>query len=97
MKPEELFESVEYKQSGSVFWPDLNKDHPDNAIFRILGRECNDEHWPAEAGQMLFDKRGNNGLNLAVLQLSSYMMENEELFGFLSYGDKDTFVSSVND
>jgi len=25
--PVELFDSVEYKQSGSVFWPDLNKDH----------------------------------------------------------------------
>ena len=25
--PAELFESIEYKQSGSVFWADLNKDH----------------------------------------------------------------------
>jgi hypothetical protein len=25
--PADLFESVEFKQSGSVFWPDLNKDH----------------------------------------------------------------------
>lgn len=25
--PEELFESVEFKRSGSVFWADLNKDH----------------------------------------------------------------------
>lgn len=27
MDPAELFESVEFKQSGSVFWADLNKDH----------------------------------------------------------------------
>jgi alpha 1,2-mannosyltransferase len=25
--PSDLFESVEYQQSGSVFWSDLNKDH----------------------------------------------------------------------
>lgn len=25
--PAELFEGLEYKQSGSVFWADLNKDH----------------------------------------------------------------------
>lgn len=23
----------------------------DNAIFRIVGRYCSDEHWPAEAGE----------------------------------------------
>lgn len=140
--PALLFDSIEYQQSGSVFWPDLNKDHrestwthpsplsvllpactladftsvklegavptvlgslvleyshslpaADNAIFRILGRDCSDEHWPAEAGQIVFDKRGNNGLNLAVLHLSNHMMANEEMYGFLSYGDKDTFVS----
>ncbi|ORY29660.1 mannosyltransferase putative-domain-containing protein [Naematelia encephala] len=89
--PNELFDSVEYKQSGSVFWADLNKDHPDNAIFRVMGRPCTDDHWPAEAGQLIFDKRGNNGLNLAVLHLSNHMMANDDMYGFLSYGDKDTF------
>lgn len=69
--------------------------HPpaDNAIWRVLGRPCSDDHWPAEAGQVVFDKRGNNGLNLAVLHLSNHMMTNPDLYGFLSYGDKDTFVS----
>ncbi|KAK1927346.1 mannosyltransferase putative-domain-containing protein [Papiliotrema laurentii] len=89
--PERLFDSVEYRQSGSVFWSDLNKDHPDNAIFRILGRYCSDEHWPAEAGQLLFDKRGNNGLNLAVLHIANHMMGQSDLYGKLSYGDKDLF------
>ncbi|WVR09404.1 hypothetical protein IAU60_006471 [Kwoniella sp. DSM 27419] len=89
--PRELFDSVEYKQSGSVFWADLNKDHPDNAIFRIVGKTCTDNHWPAEAGQVLFDKRGNNGLNLAILHLSNHMMQNPDMYGHLSYGDKDTF------
>ncbi|KAG7563015.1 hypothetical protein FFLO_01573 [Filobasidium floriforme] len=89
--PAEHFESVEFKENRSVFWPDLNKDHPDNAIWRILGRPCSDEHWPAEAGQVVYDKRGNNGLNLAVLHLANHMMTSPDLYGFLGYGDKDTF------
>lgn len=89
--PEEHFDSVEYRTQGSVFWPDLYKDHPDNAIWRILGKPCSDDHWPFEAGQIVFDKRGNNGLNLAVLHLSNHMMTHPEAYGFLSYGDKDTF------
>nr|XP_031863937.1 uncharacterized protein CI109_000581 [Kwoniella shandongensis]KAA5531009.1 hypothetical protein CI109_000581 [Kwoniella shandongensis] len=89
--PRTLFDGVEYQQSGSVFWGDLNKDHPDNAIFRIVGKTCTDEHWPAETGQIIFDKRGNNGLNLAILHLSNHMMQNPDMYGFLSYGDKDTF------
>lgn len=91
--PAELFESVEFKQGGSVFWPDLNKDHPENAIWRVLGRDCSDEHWPAESGQVLFDKSGNNGLNLAVLHLSNHMMLESDFYGDLGYGDKDTYVS----
>jgi hypothetical protein len=44
-------------------------------------------------GQIVFDKRGNNGLNLAALHLANHMMTNPDMYGFLSYGDKDTFVS----
>lgn len=45
------------------------------------------------AGQIIFNKAGNNGLNLAILHLANHMMEQEDMYGFLSYGDKDTFVS----
>ena len=68
----------------------------DNAIWRVLGHQCSDDNWPAEAGQVVFDKRGNGGLNLAVLHLSNHMMQNPEMYGDLSYGDKDTFVSYQN-
>jgi hypothetical protein len=57
-----------------------------------MGRDCTDDHWPGEAGQLVFDKRANNGLNLAVLHLTNHMMAEDEMYGFLSYGDKDTFV-----
>lgn len=63
----------------------------DNAIWRILGRTCSDEHWPAESGQVIYDKSANNGLNLAVLHLSVHMMDNPDMYGWLSYGDKDTY------
>ncbi|KAI5450515.1 hypothetical protein NCC49_002972 [Naganishia albida] len=89
--PATHFDSVEYKESGSVFWPDLYKDHPDNAIWRVLGKPCSDEHWPAETGQVVFDKRGNNGLNLAVLHLANHMITNPDMYGMLGYGDKDLF------
>jgi hypothetical protein len=65
----------------------------DNAIWRVLGRTCSDEHWPGESGQVVYDKSGNEGLNLAVLHLSNHMMDNQDMYGFLSYGDKDTYVS----
>jgi hypothetical protein len=29
----------------------------DNAIFRILGRDCTDMHWPAEAGKLIVPGR----------------------------------------
>ncbi|KAJ9118619.1 hypothetical protein QFC22_003839 [Naganishia vaughanmartiniae] len=63
------FDSVEYKEGGSVFWPDLYKDHR----------------------QVVFDKRGNNGLNLAVLHLANHMITSPDMYGFLGYGDKDLF------
>ena len=47
-----------------------------------------------ETGQVVYDKRGNNGLNLAVLHLANHMMTSPDLYGFLGYGDKDTFVSA---
>ena len=60
-------------------------------MYRIVGRYCSDEHWPAEAGQLLFDKRANNGLNLAVLHLANHMQTQQDMYGQMMYGDKDTF------
>ncbi|CAN8097944.1 unnamed protein product [Discula destructiva] len=72
----------------AVFWPDLNRDHPDNAIHRILGLPCHDA-WQLDSGQILIAKSGNDGLNLAALYLASYM-QTEGGYWF-SGGDKDTF------
>lgn len=42
-------------------------------------------------GQVLFDKAGNEGLNLAVLHLADKMLMDGDHFKDLSFGDKDTF------
>ncbi|KAJ6590382.1 mannosyltransferase putative-domain-containing protein [Mycena sp. CBHHK59/15] len=86
--PADLFDGIEYQQSGSVFWADLNKDHPD------IGRICTDDHWPAEAGQLIFDKCGNNGLNLAVLHLSNHTMANPYMYGHLIAQAPKIFASA---
>lgn len=73
--PSGLFSSPLYKQHGAVFWPSINRDHPDNPIWRFIGQPCSNEFWQLDAGQMLVDKRGNDGLNLAALQLAAYMQK----------------------
>ena len=44
-----------------------------------------------ESGQILIDKRGNDGLNLAALHVASHMQANFDFWFRLSGGDKDTF------
>ncbi|KUI72471.1 Alpha-1,2-mannosyltransferase MNN2 [Cytospora mali] len=86
-----LFESSLFRDpsgGNAVFWPDLNRDHPDNAVHRLLGIPCHDA-WELDSGQVLIAKSGNGGLNLAALYLAQYMAE-EGSFWF-SGGDKDTF------
>lgn len=91
--PSDLFDSVEYtnKQGGqAIFYADSYKNHARNPIWRILGRTCQDT-WSPETGTVLFNKAGNRGLNLAVLQLAYYMQLHRDTFGVLGYGDKDTW------
>ncbi|KAL1882188.1 hypothetical protein Daus18300_000674 [Diaporthe australafricana] len=86
-----LFESSLFRDTrggNTIFWPDLNRDHPDNAIHRLLGIPC-DNAWELDSGQILISKSGNDGLNLAALYLVQYMAEEGDFW--FSGGDKDTF------
>ncbi|KAK7736681.1 hypothetical protein SLS53_006888 [Cytospora paraplurivora] len=90
--PADLFESRLFRDpagGNAVFWPDLNRDHPDNAIHRLLGIPCH-EAWELDSGQVLIAKSGNGGLNLAALYLAQYMAEDGSYW--FSGGDKDTFL-----
>ncbi|KAJ9094901.1 hypothetical protein QFC19_007757 [Naganishia cerealis] len=90
--PTHLFESARYKNNGAAaFWPDLSKDHVDNAIWRIIGDECDLDHWTFESGQIVIDKAGNDGLNLAALHLAAYMQADHDFWFRMCGGDKDTF------
>ncbi|OCF31451.1 hypothetical protein I316_06853 [Kwoniella heveanensis BCC8398] len=90
--PAHLFDAPLYTSNGrAAFWPDLSKDHPDNAIWRIVGETCSLDDWTFESGQIVIDKAGNNGLNLAALVIASGMMEDREFWFHMCGGDKDTF------
>jgi alpha 1,2-mannosyltransferase len=56
--PTKLFNSERYLNRGAraAFWPDLSKDHVDNAIWRIIGDECTLDDWTFESGQIVIDK-----------------------------------------
>jgi alpha 1,2-mannosyltransferase len=87
-----LFDSTTYTLHGkAVFWPDLNKDHPSNAIWRLVGEQCTLDDWSFESGQMVIDKAGNGGLNLAALYLASGMLDDKDFWFKMCGGDKDTF------
>lgn len=89
---EHLFDAELYKTGGgAVFWPDITKDHPDNAIWRVIGEPCTFDEWTFESGQIVFDKGGNGGLNLAALWLATGMMADDSFWFKLCGGDKDTF------
>lgn len=89
---EHLFDADLYKRKGgAVFWPDITKDHPDNAIWRIVGDHCSFDEWSFESGEIVIDKGGNGGLNLAALWLATGMMADDTFWFKLCGGDKDTF------
>ncbi|EIM24312.1 hypothetical protein E3Q22_00008 [Wallemia mellicola] len=92
--PDVLFEDPMYSDSSSprvTFWPDFQKDHPANPIWRILGIPCKSDEWRIDSGQIMFDKAGNDGMNLAALHIAAFMADNHKYWFKLAGGDKDTF------
>jgi hypothetical protein len=84
--PAYLFHTPEYKETGSLFWPDLWKLPSDNPVWRILDLPCEDE-WEQEAGQLVLDKqRVWKGLFMSLF----FQMDHTFYFRIL-LGDKDTF------
>ncbi|KLT41430.1 hypothetical protein CC85DRAFT_247698 [Cutaneotrichosporon oleaginosum] len=87
-----LFSAPLYEENGrAAFWPDISKDHADNAIWRIVGDTCHLREWTFESGQIVLDKRGNSGNNLAALWLAAGMLEQQDFYFTMCGGDKDTF------
>ncbi|CEP19211.1 hypothetical protein [Parasitella parasitica] len=84
--PTFLFDSIEYREKGAIFWPDFWKTAAENKIFRLLEIDCVDT-WEQESGQIVVDK----ARHWIPLQLSWFMQYFHEVYFRLLNGDKDTF------
>ncbi len=71
--------------------PDFARQHPANAVYRTLNRDCDPAHWTAETGQLLVNKLGQGGQNLVALWVAEAMQREQEMWFRMSNGDKDTF------
>ena len=83
--PNFLFDSVDYKDTGILLWPDFWKTHHTNPIWYIFDTPLVDE-WEAESGQVVLDK----GRNWDVLLLANYINADGEFYYQLINGDKDS-------
>jgi len=82
--PSYLFDSKEFKETGTVFWPDYWKTSVDNPMWKILGQEPK-AAWEQESGQLVLRKSAAwRAINLCVHFNSEFYMK-------LLNGDKDTF------
>lgn len=82
--PSFLFDTVEFRNAGSVFWPDFWTTSQENPIWKVMGLPPS-VTWEQESGQLLINKVvAWRALNLCVHL-------NDEFYMRLLNGDKDTF------
>ena len=86
--PSFLFDSPEYKQTGTLFWPDPEKFQtlPESPLWNIFGlpyRQSPDQ----ESGQLLIDKQRT----WHALNLCNWYNEHSDFYYRHVYGDKETF------
>ena len=84
--PTFLFETPEYRETGTIFWPDCNHAGPDHKTWGIFGVPYRDE-WEQESGQLVIDKRRS----WPALCLCDWCNRHSDFFYQYVYGDKDTF------
>jgi hypothetical protein len=85
--PSFLFDRAEYRDSGTLFWPDLWRLSRDNEIWSTSGLSYRD--MPSiESGQMVLDK----SRCWRALSLARWMNQHSDTFYQFLYGDKDTFL-----
>lgn len=83
--PEPLFDTPEFKSTGIIMWPDLNKCRKDDMIFPCLGLALDPNFQEMEAGQLLLDKKRL----WPAVRLTVWMNSHSECFYQLVFGDKD--------
>lgn len=88
VNPEFLFETAQYKETGAIFWPDLQwRRLSDEAlIWRVCEVDFRDEP-EFETGQIVVDKKRCWKALCVTMHLNEY----SDFYYRLVYGDKDTF------
>jgi hypothetical protein len=84
--PTFLFDSPEFEQTGSIFWPDYSRLEPQRRIWSLTGVEYRDEP-EFETGQLVIDKQRC----WAALNLAMWMNEFSDFWYGHIHGDKETF------
>ncbi|WP_425395008.1 hypothetical protein [Aeoliella sp.] len=86
--PSFLFETPEYRETGTVFWPDPVdfKTRSDSPLWAIFGAEFHDSP-DQESGQLVVDKQRT----WRALCLCDWYNQNSDFYYRHVYGDKETF------
>jgi hypothetical protein len=85
--PSFLFDRPEFRDTGTLFWPDIVRLSPDNEIWAISGLSYRDT-WSVESGQMVLDK----SRCWQALSLAHWINQHSDVFYDFLHGDKDTFL-----
>jgi len=86
--PEFLFDTDLYRETGSLFWPDvlIDQSNVTNVAWELLDMSFREEV-EFESGQMLIDKRRC----WRPMQLTLHLNEHSDYYYAAFFGDKDTF------
>ena len=84
--PEALFETPEYKDAGTILWPDLGRLPPGHRAWSSTGVAYRDEP-EVESGQIVTDK----SRSWKALVLTHWMHNHSAYFYGIWHGDKETF------
>jgi hypothetical protein len=84
--PTYLFDVLEFRECGAVFWPDGTRTPPEDPRWQVFGVEYRDEP-EQESGQLLVDKQKC----WEPLHLCNWYNEHSDYYYQYVYGDKDTF------
>lgn len=90
INPEHLFDSAEYKSTGSIFWPDIpphdRKEWLPAVVWENCGMAYRDEV-DFESGQMLINKKEC----WKPLQVTMWINEHSDYYYKFVFGDKSTY------
>lgn len=70
--------------------PGSYQQGPANPVWRMLGMQCKRQDYQLDSGQILIDKRGQQGMNLAALIAASEMQQDFDFWFKLSGGVSET-------